>query len=469
VTVGWSVHADATDRSDDRLIRTGMVPPMRTQREPQVDLVRALAIGAVAVGHWLAIGITEADDGIDGINVLGELAWTHPLTWLLQVMPLFFFVAGYANAGSLTRHREQGGDGLGWVVRRYRRLVVPAALLVLVLGVAVVAARAAGVDLEVIGRGVWVATVPLWFLAVYLAVVLVSPAVATLQGRVGLAVPAACALAVAGSDLARFHLDDPAWTDATFVVAWLGIHQLGWAWHEGRVCARPRIGVPVAAVGAVGLLVATVAGPYPVSMVRVPGADLHNSEPPTLALLALALVQIGAALALRDLVCRWLQHRRPGAVVGATRGVLLSLFLWHMGAAAAAAVALHGTGLVPVTEIGSPAWLWWRLPWLAACAVLAAVLVTAVRPLERWSRRLPRGGVAGEGPWVGLTAIGLGASLAGMVRLAQAGSGVHGPLAMPSESVVGVVGGALLMAAVAHRSVRGRDRGSSTPSPHRSP
>jgi peptidoglycan/LPS O-acetylase OafA/YrhL len=436
-----------------------MVPPMRTQREPQVDLVRALAIGAVAVGHWLAIGVTEADDGIDGINVLGELAWTHPLTWLLQVMPLFFFVAGYANAGSLTRHREQGGDGLGWVVRRYRRLVVPAALLVLVLGVAVVAARAAGVDLEVIGRGAWVATVPLWFLAVYLAVVLVSPAVAALQRRAGLAVPAACALAVAGSDLARFHLDDPAWTDAIFVVAWLGIHQLGWAWHEGRFSARPRIGVPVAAVGAVGLL-AAVNGPYPVSMVRVPGADLHNSEPPTLALLALALVQIGAVLALRDPACRWLhQRRRPGAVVGATQAVLLSLFLWHTAAAAVAALALHGTGLVPVTEIGSTAWLWWRLPWLAACAVLAAVLVRAVQPLERWSRRLPRGGCAGHGPWVGLTAIGLGASLVGMVRLAQAGSGVHGPLALPSESVVGVVGGALLVAAVAHRSVRGWDRG----------
>jgi peptidoglycan/LPS O-acetylase OafA/YrhL len=423
------------------------------EREPQVDLVRALAIGAVAVGHWLAVGITDAKDGIDGVNVLGELAWTHLLTWVLQVMPLFFFVAGYANAGSLGRHRGLGGDGLAWIVRRYRRLVVPAALLVLVLAAAVVAARAAGVDLEVIGRGAWVATVPLWFLAVYLAVVLVSPAVAVLQRRAGLAVPAACVLLVAGSDLARFHLGDPGWTDATFVVAWLGIHQLGWAWRDGLLTARPRVGVPVLVAGTLGLLAATTVGPYPVSMVRVPGAEVHNSEPPTLALLALALVQVGAALALRDPVCRLLQRHRAGAVVDATRAVLLSLFLWHMAAAVAAAVALHGTGVVPVGQIGSTAWLWWRLPWLAACAAIAVVLVSLVRPVERWARLLDRGGRTGVGPLGWLAAVGIVASLAGMVRLAQAGSGVHGPLALPIEALAGVVVGAILVVAAAARSV----------------
>jgi hypothetical protein len=430
-----------------------MVPQVRSEREPQVDLVRALAIGAVALGHWLAVGITDADEGIDGVNVLGELSWTHPLTWVLQVMPLFFFVAGFANAGSLARHRELGGDGLGWIVRRYRRLVAPAALLVLVLGGAVVAARSAGVDLEVIGRGAWVATVPLWFLAVYLAVVLVSPAVAVLQRRVGLAVPAACGLVVAGSDLARFHLDDPGWTDATFLVAWLGIHQLGWAWRDGIVPARPRVGLPLLAVGAVGLLAGTVAGPYPVSMVRVPGAELHNSEPPTIALLALALVQVGAVLALRGPANRWLQRGRAGVAVDATQAVLLTLFLWHMAAAVVAAVALHGTGLVPVSEIGSTAWLWWRLPWLAACAALAAVLVWPARPVERWARRLDRGGRAGLGAVAWLAGAGIVASLAGMVRLAQAGSGVHGPLALPTEALAGIVAGAALVVAAAGRSV----------------
>jgi peptidoglycan/LPS O-acetylase OafA/YrhL len=424
-----------------------------TEREPQVDLVRALAIGAVAVGHWLAIGITRADDGIDGVNVLGELSWSHPLTWVLQVMPLFFFVAGYANAGSLARHRDQGGDALGWVLRRYRRLVVPAAALVLALGLVVVAARASGVDTGQIGRGAWVATVPLWFLAVYLAVVLLSPSVAVVQRRAGLMVPAACALVVTGSDLGRFHLGQPDWTDATFVVAWLGIHQLGWAWRDGLLAARPRLGLPVLAGGAVLLVVATVGGPYPVSMVRVPGAELHNSEPPTLALLALAAVQIGTVLALRDAAGRRLGRRRPAAVVGRVQAVLLTVFLWHMAAGVVAAVALHGTGWVPVTEIGSAGWLWWRLPWLAACALIAAGLVVVARPVERWSRRLDRGGRAGPGPTGWLAAAGIGASLAGMVRLAQAGSGAHGPLVLPTESVVGIVAGAVALAVAAHRSV----------------
>jgi hypothetical protein len=423
------------------------------RREPQVDLVRTLAVTAVAVGHWLAIGVTRDRDGIDGVNVLGELAWTHLLTWVLQVMPLFFFVAGYANAGSLARHRELGGDGLGWVLRRYRRLVVPTTLLILVLVVVVSAGRAAGVDLDQIGRGAWAATVPLWFLAVYLGVVLLAPVVSILQRRVGLAVPAACALFVAVSDLARFHLDEPGWM-ATYVVAWLGIHQLGWAWGEGRLAAKPRVGVPLIAVGAIGLLVATQIGPYPVSMVGVPGAEVNNTEPPTLALLALGLAHIGVALALADRAAGWLRRDQPAALVAWVQTVLLSVFLWHMAAAVAAAVLLYGTGLVPFMEIGSAEWLWWRLPWVAVCAVVAAVLVTAARPLEAWSQRLPRGGRGGTGPWAALAAVGIVVTLAAMVRLAQAGPGIHGPLALPSESIVGIMVGAAVLVAAARRSVR---------------
>jgi peptidoglycan/LPS O-acetylase OafA/YrhL len=425
------------------------------RREPQVDLVRTLAVTAVAVGHWLAIGITRADDGIDGVNVLGELPWTHLLTWLLQVMPLFFFVAGYANAGSLARHRELGGDGLGWVLRRYRRLVAPTALLMLVLVVAVSAARMAGVDPDQVARGAWVATVPLWFLAVYLAVVLAVPAVSILQRRVGLAVPAACALFVAGSDLARFHLDEPGWTEATFVVAWLGVHQLGWAWGQGRLAATPRVGLPMIAVGATGLLVATQVGPYPVSMVRVPGAEVHNSEPPTLAMLALGLVHIGAVLTLAGRAAAWLgRRRRPAALVAWVQTALLSVFLWHMAAAVVAAVLLHGTGLVPVTEIGSAEWLRWRPGWVAACAAAAVVLVAAARPVEAWSLRFPRGGRAGSGPWAVLGAVGALGAVVAMVRLAQAGLGPHGPLALPTESIAGILACAAVLVAVARRSVR---------------
>jgi len=53
-------------------------PPNRNRH---VDLLRAVAILMVVVGHWLAMAVfyTEAH-GFTGQNVLGRLDWAHPLT-----------------------------------------------------------------------------------------------------------------------------------------------------------------------------------------------------------------------------------------------------------------------------------------------------------------------------------------------------------------------------------------------------
>ena len=65
-------------------------------RNRYVDFLRAVSILAVVVGHWLIAAPYIADGEIDGINLLAHSPWTQWLTWVFQVMPVFFIVGGYS-------------------------------------------------------------------------------------------------------------------------------------------------------------------------------------------------------------------------------------------------------------------------------------------------------------------------------------------------------------------------------------
>ena len=105
-----------------RVRRAARETPAR--RDRYVDFLRAMAILTVVLGHWLAVVIVSAN-GMTGDNALAHLPWARPLTWFLQVMPVFFLVGGYANAASMDLHRRRGGDGAGWLLGRTDRLLRP--------------------------------------------------------------------------------------------------------------------------------------------------------------------------------------------------------------------------------------------------------------------------------------------------------------------------------------------------------
>ena len=77
-----------------------MAPP---ERNRYVDFLRGLSILAVVVGHWLVAApyVDGAGDVVGG-NLLGIIPWTQWLTWVFQVMPLFFLVGGFSNGVSLS-------------------------------------------------------------------------------------------------------------------------------------------------------------------------------------------------------------------------------------------------------------------------------------------------------------------------------------------------------------------------------
>lgn len=419
------------------------------KRERHVDLVRALAIGVVVIGHWLAVAVTEANGEIDGINALVELGWAHPLTWLLQVMPLFFFIGGYANSASIRANRKAGGDALGWVLSRFERIVVPTTALLATLVIGVAVARAVGMDLDTAATGAWLASIPLWFLAAYLAVLALAPMTEAGSRRFGFGLPVVLVGVVVLAEVASMGVGWEAVGDINHLVVWLVAHQLGYHWRDGSLPATPSVGIPMAIIGGLIAVALVTVGPYPTSMVGVPGDDVQNTAPPTAALLALGIAQIGIVLAVRDSVSKWLQRARVWKAVVAVNAVILTLFLWHMAAALVAALALYPTGVLPVLAVDSWQWLALRPVWLVACAAVLVVLVAIFGAIEAGVPGARKGTCIPASPaqaagWFGVLLV-----LVGMLSIALAGDGAHGPLGLPTTALVSYTGGGALLAVAA--------------------
>ncbi|MEV0722889.1 acyltransferase [Micromonospora purpureochromogenes] len=458
-------------------------------RERYVDLLRALAITMVVAGHWGVTVLGRDPAGRPtGHSALADLPWAYPLTWLAQVMPVFFLVGGYANAASLTRHRARGGDAAGWLLDRSARLVRPTSALLLVLTVAAALGRLLGTDPTHLRTVIWYATIPLWFLVAYLLVVALTPPMYTLHRRYGLAVPLALVALVALGDLGR--LTGPATLAAgNYLFGWLAVHQLGFAWYDARTPTtgppsgpsgpsepsetappdraetpvphppsgsdRPgvrRRRLPTSRPTALALLVGglaalillTVVGPWPVAMLKVPGERLDNASPPSLALLALAAAQLGLILLLRAPARRWLRRPRPWRVVIAVNLVVLTAFLWHLTAAVLLIGLLDAIGLLPTPQVGSAAWWGWRVPWLLLLAAVLAVLVAVFGPIETRSARHRTGRRSGRAGRVraALTVAGYAAVIGGLLVNSATPKAAPEPLGTPVPALVAYLAGA---------------------------
>ncbi|MFC8297275.1 acyltransferase [Micromonospora orduensis] len=447
-------------------------------RERYVDLLRALAITMVVLGHWSAAVIVRDDDGRPtGHSALGDLPWAYPLTWVAQVMPVFFLVGGYANAASFTNLRARGGDAAGWLLDRSARLVRPTSMLVLVLGAAAALAHLLHTDPTRTREVVWFATIPLWFLVAYLAVVALTPPMYALHRRFGMAVPLALVALVGLGDLGR--LTGPVQLSyANYLFGWLAVHQLGFAWYDTRPdaagptreatqppdAASPstdehpgirrlrlptsrRAGLVFLVGGLVAALLLTVPGPWPVAMLNVPGSRLDNAGPPSLALLAVAAAQIGLILLLRGPAERLLRRTGPWQLVIGLNLVVLTVFLWHLTAAILLIGLLDTTGTLPTPAAGSTAWWAWRVPWLLLLAAVLAVLVAAFGPVEARSSRHRARRTAGRGTTTRtvLTVAGYAAVVVALLVHSATPKSDAEPLGIPAPALAAYLAGAGLL------------------------
>jgi len=394
-------------------------------RNRYVDFLRALSILAVVLGHWL-ISAPYFNDGSPAYSHLLDLApWSRWLTWLFQVMPVFFFVGGFSNGVSWESALRKNLSYREWFDARTRRLIGPVLPLLLAWGAMVAVAYSNGVSAGMIRIGSKVALVPVWFLAIYIMVVALVPLSHAAWKKWGFASVVIPVVAAALVDVAFFGFDLRAlgWFNYPFV--WLAVHQLGYAWHDRRL-AGPAIGLPLCILGILSLVALTHIGPYPLSLVGVPSDEVSNTLPPKLPLLALAAAQIGLLLMLEAPVRRWLERRVPWAATILINGMIMTIFLWH------STVMMLLVGLafwvMPGVLAQQPATAgWWltRPLWLFVYALVTLPFLLVFGRFER-----PTAGGDRRPAAVWLQLLGCTIACAGLAMLAFSGVGGDGWLGL---------------------------------------
>ncbi len=357
-----------------------MAPP---ERNRWVDFLRAVSIMAVVFGHWLMAGLYVDDTGaLQRGDLLSVADWTHWLTWGFQVMPIFFLVGGFSNGMSwdaTLRKAEAGQVGVyrDWLASRVQRLIAPTfPVLLLWAGLAVVMTQV-GLDRQQISDATEAALIPVWFLAVYLIVTACTPLTRKAWHRFGwLSFAIYIPLAMV-TDWLTFSVGVEYLNFTNFLWVFLAIHQLGFAWKDGRF-ENQWFAIAWLVVGLAVLISITVYGFYPVSMVSAPGG-FSNSLPPTLALFALGVAQVGLALALEPLGRKMLDNLNIWTATVLMNGMIMTVYLWHLTAFVLVMtvvwLALGGMGLNSIP--GSSEW-WISRPLWLGIYILALLPMIAI-------------------------------------------------------------------------------------------
>ncbi|MET7495077.1 acyltransferase [Streptomyces sp900116325] len=377
-------------------------------RDRYVDFMRAWAIVLVVTGHWLITALVPGPGGqITAPELLATIPWTQWLTLGFQIMPLFFLAGGHAAGGSWSRARETGGTAAGWVGRRALRLLLPVAVYSGLVLLAVGICSAVGVDPDTLALVGWAMAMQFWFLPVYLILSFLTPSLHAAHRRWGLLVPVAMGAAALATDALTLAVRVPYVGLLNYVLVWGVAYQLGFCWREGLLTGRRRI--PVAMAGGGGLVFAALItlGPFPVSLILVTGQNPSNTDPPSAAMLAWAVAQVGLCLLAAPAVRRLLDRERVWRAVRHVGGASMTLYLWHMLPVLVVA-AFYLIGIAPEPEFGSGAWWGLRLPWLLVLGVVLVGVLLALRPLERrqallYERIRPAIGLRRPWPlWLGL-------------------------------------------------------------------
>ena len=355
-------------------------PPTRNR---YVDFLRAVSIGAVVLGHWLIAAPFYTDAGPKMLHLLDVEPWTHWLTWLFQVMPIFFFVGGYSNFTAWEASRRRSETYAIWLGSRLYRLLYPVLPLLLGWTALAIAGSLAGLPASYIRKASQISMVPTWFLAVYILVVLFVPLTYHGWKRFGLFSIVPLILGAILVDIAFFVKGWRLLSWINYLFIWLTIHQLGYAWREGWLAKRlVMFVVAVCAIGA--LYVLTTQGPYPIALVGVPSDDVSNTLPPKLPLLLLGLCQIGLFMSIEPWMNRILSGSKAWTATIVVNGMIMTLFLWHSTAMmlTIGLTLLFAPQYLSI-EPSSVAWWYGRPAWLAVFGLATLPFLLGFSRFER--------------------------------------------------------------------------------------
>ncbi|WP_283138283.1 acyltransferase family protein [Rhizohabitans arisaemae] len=354
------------------------------KRDRYVDWLRAVSLLVVVLWHWAFTILRWGPHGPSATSPLGFTSGLWILTWLFQVMPIFFYVGGYVHLLSWERAQARGVRLGAFVGRRLKSLAVPALALILtwtVLGILL----AEMFNLQWMGRAVLLVISPLWFLAVYLMLIALLPVALWLHRRfdvLALIWLGGAALAV---DVIRLHygVEWIGWLNMLFV--WGLAHQAG-LFYQRIVRLPRRYDVALLWTGLFALFGLVFSGIYPGSMVGVPGDRLSNMAPPTFVIVALLIFQIGVVEVARPGMERLLERPLWHRVNETINRFALPLFLFHTtGMAIARGLGwwFFGNGF---DDRVPPDLLWWIARPVAVIGPLLCTLPVIALFGRRWTR-----------------------------------------------------------------------------------
>ena len=349
-------------------------------RDRVLDLTKSFALLVVVVAHALAWDVsTGAPASI--LDLRPALAW---VTWLLQVLPLFFAAGAVSNLASWDRMC----DARRFWRRRVSRLSTPAVLYALVWATVLLPLALVFEPVEMVGR--YLAQL-LWFLGVYGAAVVAVPLTARWAARPVLALAVWLGVIVA-VDLVRWQVAPLfGWVNMLLVWAWL--HQLGYSLPALR--ARAPATLVTGGLVAFGLAVAVAAlGPYSTSMVST-AADprLSNLSPPTVVLALYGLAQVLLLAALWPALHRLMQWRPAWVGVAVFGSRAVDVYLWHIPLVGVVIATAWVTALGPAPLSAG----WWALH-VTVAALVVPLAWWLAGPTGRAASRLAGWAATRAGP-----------------------------------------------------------------------
>ena len=398
---------------------TSAGPRAGVARDSSVDAIRIVLLVVVFSLHAMMCGVSVGAAGPVLENALEAQAWFGPVSWVVQIMPLFFIAGGFSSFHHWRSMRSRGASASDYVRARLERLVRPALALVVVVAAGLAALALAGLPAELVATAGFRIGQPLWFLGVYLAISALVPVMLRAHERARKLTPLVLLVAVVAVDVTRLTTGVDAIGFLNLMLVWLLVQQLGFHLADGDLDRLGRGRLWGIAGGALAVLVTlTVAGPYSPDM-------FTNLNPPTVCLVVLGVAQLALFQLARPRISAWVERADASRRISFVGERAMTVYLWHMPVL----VALAGLSLVANASFGMPlpeplTIEWWatRPLWLVVAAAAVVPIVLVFARFERGRRRRDSGGtpVAASAGWTAVDAV---CGVAGVAVLLVAGFG----------------------------------------------
>ncbi|SEA95691.1 MULTISPECIES: acyltransferase [unclassified Mycobacterium] len=384
-------------------------------RDRAIDVIRIVSLVGVVAGHTIMATSIIDDAVFRWGNLLTTSVVFQALTWVFQIMPLFFFAGVAASVGSYGSGTSWGG----WLLKRCTRLYRPVFYYLAFWAAALLILKPL-LPIHVYEPVAGISTQLLWFLGAYVLVLAAVPLLAriTTLGRLIASVAGTYAL-VALVDAIR--INDHAWAALGYLnfVVWLIPGMLGVAYRRGLLTttAALRVGLGMLAVNVALVWI----GPYELSLVGIETQHIKNMTPPSLLLAGHAIMMCAFAIAAAPAISRWAARPQVWrlAVIGNTGA--MTLYLWHMPALLGMHLAFDLAGLPRYP--GQPHFLVLSVYQMTIMTALVAGLFLFLRPLENNPLPLWDGGRVSAPGWRSAT-VGTLLVIAGAATLASVGWGL---------------------------------------------